>query len=401
MGFALSLSVLLVLFALLVVGLPPSLTSRITAQAREAGIPLQVESIRLSIHHGWVLHNVRLYSTSPDDLQPLLSAEKLYVIPWPVDWKRPSEGGWHIRFYVKDLGVSLGRPWENVLPENHPFRTVSKLKASLIVAPGRIGVESAELNWGGVDIVIHGNAVLSGNNTIRQDTTDFRSRAAKAADVLSRLKCEKTPQLSLTFNFNDGRPEETFLDTVFTSEGITLRDRVYKQLAGAGSYRDQTWTLYTLQLIRSSQEQLVLRGTINLESSNAQVSVQNTLSAADLFNLLPEDEQSAVAQTGVKPYGRLDFTASLGPAPYDLLTEKAEIQVQQAQLKYEDITLDPLTFHLSREGSRVQLTNLQARVNGGPVVGGFNLDLESKAWTARVKTQCDPVIAASASRTSK
>ena len=108
MGFALSLSVLLVLFALLVVGLPPSLTRRITAQAREAGIPLQVESIRLSIHHGWVLNNVRLYSTSPDDLQPLLNAEKLYVMPWPVDWKRPSKGGWHIRVYVKDLGVSLG-----------------------------------------------------------------------------------------------------------------------------------------------------------------------------------------------------------------------------------------------------------------------------------------------------
>lgn len=64
------------LFALLVVGLPPDLTRRITAQARDAGIPLQVHSIRLSTHRGWVLNGFRLYSTSPDDLQPLLSAKK-------------------------------------------------------------------------------------------------------------------------------------------------------------------------------------------------------------------------------------------------------------------------------------------------------------------------------------
>ena len=392
-GFALGLSVLLALFALLVVGLPPSLTQRIVAQVQTAGVPLQVQSIRLSTHRGWVLNNARLYSTSPDDLQPLLDAKKLYVMLWPVDWKKPAEGGWRIKIYVKDLGVSLGRPWESVLLESHPFRTVSKLKASLTASPGRINVENAELYWGGVTILSHGTAVFSGTGTARQDTTDFRRRAAKAADALSRLKCERSPQLSLTFNFNDTRPEDTFLDAALTAEGLTLRDRVYKQFAGTFDYRNSTWTVSTLQLKRSDDEQLVLQGAINLESSNAQVSVKNTLSASDLFNLLPDDAQSDVAQTGIKPYGRFDFTAAFGPARYDLLDEKIEVQVQQAQLKRQDITLDPLAFHLVRDGNRIEVTNIQARVNGGPVSGSMKLDLESKAWTARVQAQCDPMLA--------
>lgn len=395
-GFALGLSVLLALFALLAIGLPPSLTRSIITQVQAAGIPLQAQSIKLSPHRGWVLVNARLYSTSPDDLQPLLSAKKLYVMPWPVNWKKPAEGGWHMKVYVKDLGVSLGRPWESVLPESHSFRSVSKLSAALTVSPGCIRIENSDLSWGGVTIVTHGTAVLSGGSEPRQDAaeaTDFRRQAAKAADMLSQLKCNTPPQLSLSFDFNAARPEEAFLDAVLTAGGITLRNRVYTQLSGALDYRNQTWTLSALQLTRAAHEQLVLRGTFNVKNSNTQVSVENTLSAADLFSLLPEEEQSAVAQTGVKPYGRIDFSASFGPAPYDLLTEKVNVQVQQAHLKRQDITLDPLAFHLVRDGNRIEVNDIQAGINGGPLTGSFKLDMASKAWTAKAQTQCDPVIA--------
>ncbi len=392
MGFTLGLSALLALFALLVIGLPPSLTRRITVQVQEAGIPLQVQSIRLSIHHGWVLSNIRLYSTSPDDLQPLLSTKKLYVMLWPVDWKKPAKDGWHIKIYAKNLGVSLGRPWESVLPDDHPFCNVKKLDASLTVTPGRFVVENAKLSWGGIDILARGTAVFS-EKSAAQPIGDFSLRAAKVADALSQLKCERPPELSLIFNFNHARPEEMFLDAELSAKRISWNNRVYKNLSGALSGRDNTWTLSALHLNQSDREQLVLRGAINLQSSNAQVSVENTLSAVDLFNLLPEGSQSAVAQTGVKPYGRFDFTASAGPAPYDQLTEKVAVQVQQAHIKRQDLTLDPLTFRLVRDGNSVTVKDLATRANGGPLTGSFEFDLGSKAWTARVQSQCDPVIA--------
>lgn len=393
-GFALGLSVLLALFSLLTIGLPPSLTSRIVAQIQTSGVPIQVQSIRLSPHRGWVLNNVRLYSTSPDDLQPLLSARRLYVMLWPVDWKNPATGGWSIDVYVKNLGVSLGRPWESILPDSHPFRTISRLKASLTAAPGQISIEEAELQWGNITLLTQGTAVFSaktGNEPLQGD--DFRRRAAQAADALSRLQCKKPPQLNITFNFDDTHPEKTFLDTTLTAEGIAWQTRVYEKLSGALGYRDSTWTLSTLQLDMPNHEQLILNGAINLKSSSAQVSVKNTLSASDLFNLLPAEAQSAVAQTGVKPYGRFDFTASAGPAPYIRLAEKVEVQVQQAQLKRHDITLDPLAFRLVRDGSQVTVNDLKTRANGGPLAGSFVLDLDSKAWKAKVQTQCDPILA--------
>lgn len=382
------LFVLLVLFALLVIGLPPDLTRRITAQVQEAGIPLQVESIRLSTRRGWVFNNARLYSTSPDDLQPLLTAKKLYVSFWPVDWKNLSAGGWYIRIFVRDLGVSLGSPWESVLEEKHPFRNISKLTAALTVEPGRVTVESADLRWGNTVITAHGHTVFSaGGEPGQTDTADIRRHAAKAADAVSRLKCDKPLQLTLAFNFNGLRPEETFLEAGLLAERLTLRDRVYKQLTGAFDFHDRIWTLSGFQLNRTDKERLVLRGSFNVESSNAQVSAENTLSASDLFSLLPDEAQSAVAQTGVKPYGKFDFTAAFGPAPYNLLAEKAEVQVQQVQFKRDDLTVDPLALHLVRNGSRVELKNIQAGVNGEPVSGSFEFDLESKAWIARVQAR--------------
>jgi len=398
-GFALGLSALLTLFSLLVVGLPPGLTRHITAQAREAGIPLQVQSIRLSTHRGWVLNNVLLYSTSPDDLQPLLNAKKMYVMLWPVDWKNPVKGGWHIKIYARDFNVSLGRPWESIITKNHPFRSVGRLKALLTANAGTLVVERSSLSWGNINILAHGTArfATQGGSKGEEEApenadTDFRRSAAKAVDALSRLKCEQSPEIRLVFNFNEAQPEEMFLDTELTAEGISWNDRIYKKLSGTVGYRNSIWSISALQLNRADHEQLVLHGAINLNNSNAQVSVKNTLSASDLFNLLPENAQSAVAETGIKPYGRFDFTVSAGPAPYDQLAEKIDAQIQQVQIKWQDISLDPLAVHLTRDGNRVELRDIRAKVNGGPLTGNFEMDIISKAWKARMQTQCDPLL---------
>lgn len=393
-GFTLGLLALLGLFALLVVGLPPGMTRRITAHLQEAGIPLQAQSIHLSPHRGWVLKDARLYSTSPDDLQPLLTARKMYVRFWPVDWKQPVTGGWRIRLYVKSMGVSLGTPWENTLADGHPFRTIQKLEAAITAAPGRIAIDRAKLTWGGIRFVAHGTVLFEGTAESQKIKDDFRRRVALIADTLSRLKCEQPPELRLDFNVNDARPEQTFLNANLWAEGLTWRNRRYNHMDGALSFRDSTWTLGELRLTRSENEQLFVRGSIDMTGrTNVQAFAENTLTATDLLNLLPEKTLAAVAQTGIHPGDKLDFTASVGPISLDQITANAEVNVRQAQLKWKDITLDPLALHLVSDGSRVTVSNLQAKVNGGPVSGTLQLDTKAFAWTARIRTQCDPLVA--------
>ncbi|MGE4489456.1 MAG: hypothetical protein AB7E95_07935, partial [Kiritimatiellales bacterium] len=84
-GFTVSLSILLILFSLLVIGLPDAVTRTVSEHFLSHGIPIRFDSIRLSTHHGWVLRNARIYSTDPDDLKPLFECRKLYLLAWPKD----------------------------------------------------------------------------------------------------------------------------------------------------------------------------------------------------------------------------------------------------------------------------------------------------------------------------
>jgi hypothetical protein len=394
-GFTLGLTTLLILFSLLVIGLPPGLTRRITAQLQDAGIPLQVESIHLSIHRGWVLKNVHLYSTSPDDLQPLLTAQKIYLLLWPDDWRQPATGGWHIKTYIKSLGVSLGTPWENVLPDNHPFRTIHKLEADLTAAPGQLTVEEARLDWGGILLFAQGRALFAPDSSTQQQTAagDFGRRAAQLADALNQLKCEEPLELRVNFNLNQAQPEKTSLEARLSAEGITWHSRRYNQLAGELSYRNATWTLPSIRLSQSSDEQLLVNGTIHPADRTLHVSVENTLPVSDLLNLLPEKALAAVAQTGIQPYGALDFSASVGPTSFDQLAEKADVKIRQAHLKWQDITLDPLALHLAGNGHQIDVDQIRAKINGEPLSGTLQLNRKTLAWTARIQTQCDPSLA--------
>lgn len=403
-GFTLSLAVLLTLIALLTFGLPDSLTRRITAKIQDAGIPIQIQSIRLSIHRGLILNNARLYSRSPDDLQPLLNAKKIVLMLWPMDWRNPANGGWNIRVAANTLDVSLGNAWEQTLRETHPFRSINQLNATLTATPGHIAIENASMQWGGIEILSRGTirfspAALNDNwpgslkqaaDSIRTQDPDVRWRIARTINTLSQLQCKKSPQLNLSFQLNQLHPEASFLEAVLSAEGVTWKDRIYQKISGTFGYRDRIWTLTALHLDRTNEQQLVLHGAFNLNSSNVQISVENSLSAADLFSLLPETAQSAVAQTGIKPYGRFDFTLASGPAPLDQLKKAFDLQVQQVQLTRQNITLDPLSFRLRREGSQLKATEIQTRINGEPLTAALEYHLDTGAWNASLQARCDP-----------
>lgn len=386
LGFALLLSTLLLLFALLVVGLPEHLTGRITEQLAAADIPLRFDSVRLSTHRGWVLNNARFYSKNPDDLQPLFSAKKLYVWAWPRDWKNLEQTDWHVKIFVRNLSVSLGRAWDSALPEKHPFRTIRKLKATLTAGSESLTLDRSSLYWGGINIETHGSITFP---VIRSSDAN-RRRAALALDALSRLKFEESPELTLDFTLNTAHPEKTILNAQFSAEGFIWNGNTYDRISGDLTYKNRILEIADLRLMEAPDEEAFINGTFNPANSNALLSVVSSLAVADLFNLLPNGLPPILEKTGFEPFGPLRLSATLGPAPLSRLAEKMDVQIQQARVRRNDLLLDPLAFHLLRDGNRLVITNIQARANGGPFAGNLSIDLSTKAWTARTQTQCDP-----------
>ncbi len=229
-GFTLALLILLFLFHLLTLGLPDPLTRKITAEVRKKGLPLQIESIRLSPHRGWVLKNVRLYSRSPDDFKPLFSTEKLYVFAWPDRWLSPSKTGWTVSLVGKNSNISMGSRWETALRADNPFRTVDCLRASLHIQNKKLRLESSDLLWGGLRIRTRGQADFAEQSS-KHSLPNFQTQAAQLANLLGTVPLETEPEINIDFTVDSSAPEKTSLRADISNLPIIHNDLTLNPLS--------------------------------------------------------------------------------------------------------------------------------------------------------------------------
>jgi hypothetical protein len=388
LGFTAVLSILLILFSLLVTGLPDTLTKKISGELLKSGIPLRFDSIRLSLHRGWVLENTVFYSTSPDDLKPLFETPKLYVRAWPDSWKNLKNATWDMTLYATESVVSLGNAWQAALPETSPFHTVDRMKIPLTAQRGRIHIEEALLNWGGLHLILSGEILLDEPPVKKPSGTDWQRQAAEAAAFINSLQFAVSPVISVDFAFNRARPREASIDMSATAGGLLYRDRTYRALDAHLSLEHETVSLTGLRLEERPGEEIFLTGSSPLDGDPARLSVTNSLSADSLLNLLPESWKELLQRDPARVSGPLRFSAELGPAPLRELPSYLQADIAEARINRENLTLDPLTFQLIRDGNLLRITNLQARANGGPLSGSFTFNLESFAWKAFADAQC-------------
>ncbi len=352
---------------------------------KEKGIPLHFDSIRLSTHRGWVVGNVRFYSSSPDNIQPLLSAEKLYIQIWPVHWKDLVRGDWHFSIYAKDIALSLNQFGEDVLFENHSFRIIRRLKVDGSIKSKNILIEQGELQWGGMNVDLSGMIALFEISRMQTSLSAvFQKRIVNTIGFLSTLQFEQSPQVTLWFDIHPSGFKKSSLDAHVSASGLRRNGRTYSHFSGKLNWQKSQWTLSSC-LSQSDGKQLVLDGLFS--STNAQLSVDNTLTTEDFLALPPTNMvQSILSKSGLRPIGALDFIAKLGPNKS--LFKTIEVEVQKTQFRRDSFVLDPLTFRLRRNGNQLHLT--EGCANGGALTGQFQMDLASKAWEARVQAQCNP-----------
>lgn len=387
-GFALILILLLTLFYLLTLGIPGPLTRHITAGFQKKGVPLHIESISLSPHRGWVLHNACLYSHSPDDLEPILQADKFYLKAWPEHWTALFRSDWNISLYSKQVHISLGPPWEASLSNDHPFRTLNKVRGRLHVDPTGISLSSAELLWGGCTLRAAGQ-VAAPNKPTHPPTParpsgpasiGIQARATQVAEVLAGLTFETPPEINLRFNVPASGIDQTTLDVTFFAAGLQRQGQVYNQISGALNLYNRRLTLNALQITQPGGDHLNAFGFFDLESQLARLDIDNSLPADALLTLMPESTANGLTRAGLTLFGAVDFDVVLGPDSPEQLLQTIHANIRELQVIRNDLTLDPIRLTLVRDGNQLVLSDIQAQANGNPLAGKFEIDLASHAW---------------------
>lgn len=383
----LALVLLTALLYLLLFGLPAPAVRAVTASARRAGLPLRVESIRYSPLHGWKLDQVRLYSPSPDDLSPLLDIPRLHARIRPVHVLNPARRGLAVSLSAPELSVSLGRPWNAVLPADHPFRTARKLSAGITLDPDGLDVRHAGVFWGPVEINASGTFKPGKGGTPSAWNPDAIRQAASVAQTIAALEWTEPPQLDLQFQSS---PENVLIQGALRAGGWIFEGRTYDRIRAGFEWRDRILQNAQLEIAQPDGSRLNLSGMFDFNTRTAALSAENTLTAEDLTALLPARLRTAPHLRNLTAFGPADFEIHCGPAPADELFRTLRADVRQAGLRRDGLVIAPLALHFTRDGDRMEVSRLETEVNGGPLEGTIRHDAASGEWNASIQSRCDP-----------
>lgn len=390
-GFALGLVLLLALFHLLTLGLPQQITQKITGKLQENNLPVTIDSIRLSPHRGWVLHNVRLYSPVPDDLEPIFYAKKIYVQLWPDQWTQLFDTNWRVIAHSKQLNVSLGNEWNIGLNQNDAFRSIKNAQADIHISPEQIVMNSAELTWGGWRIIPSGKVERQPPAIKTTDSSGYeivRNHALQAAQILNKIKFDSPPSLNIVFEIQPGHPEKNHVKTTLSTGGFEWNNQRYTEAYSLLRVDSDSLSLDAAKVRQSENRQLILSGALKPKKQTGRISVQNTLTSDHFMHLIPASIQKALTQHKLHFPGEASFDLSVLPATSKEAGKRLEIAVHNAPVVYKGIKLDPLRFELTHTGKQLSITNMEAKANGGPLSGSFDINLDSKAWKTALSGQC-------------
>lgn len=391
-GFAFLFTLLLTLFYLLTLGVPDPLTRRITANLQKKGVPLCVESISLSPHRGWVLHNACLYSRSPDDIEPILQADKLYLQTWPEHWVKPVQPDWNFSLYSRQVNLSFGPPWETSLSNKNSIRILHKVRGHLHIDRTGFTLSDAELHWGDFIIRASGKAISAHKPSSPSAPISLaaQTRITQIANFLAGLTFKTPPEINIQFHIPASGVDQTTLDASFSAGGLQRQKQRFDQINGALHLHNRQLTLNTLQFTQHNGEHLNAFGLLDLKTRTARLTLDNTLSADALLALFPDSAKIQLTRAGIVPFGSADFDAVLGPSAPEQLFKTVHANIHKLQVKRQDLTFDPLSLTLTRNGDRVVLSTIQAQANGTPLIGTFEINLASRAWKTSLQGAARP-----------
>lgn len=379
-GFSLAGLLLIFLLHLVLVGIPDPLTQRINRSLHQRGMPIDISSVTLSPLRGFVLHEVRLYSPLPDDLEPMLQTDRLYVLAWPEKWFAPLSSQWNFKIRCRQIAVSAGCPWST--ETRQLFGTVEKTKATLLVTPDRLEITRGELLWGRCNVQVSGGFSFAEKKQPfdAERWRDRRARALLLADALTDIRFDEPSEIAIRFSV-PRKPQTPSLSAVLNAAGFRRNGIRLDRLHAEATLSNHVFRMDPLLFAQTDEEQLTLSGELILTNQSARCTIINTLRARDLPCVLPDAAFSLLNRLEISLPGEADFEVALGPAPLPKLLSTLSIDLQNADVVRRDIALKRLSGRLIRSGDQLELRDIRAEANGGPLQGSASVNLATQAWS--------------------
>jgi hypothetical protein len=392
-------------------GVPGPVLRSVIKRINDAGVRIDIEDLHLSFY-GWRASNVRYFSHHPDDLNPLLSADLVFIRPGAIEGinDAPLRG---YRLRAEGIRFCPSVEWCLGLPEDSALNRLEQVELTLARAPGRLVFHDGLIKGDFVEVHIDG-VVLEDVEGIKSADKPLWSgeRPVLTLDPELYLRLENEMQaialtanavVNIEFRFDAMKPEASRFMLSAHTGNFTYRDVAFSRAEVMMSYALKRFELNHATLQRSNR-MLGVKGEYDLRTGEMRAWASNDIPSKRLFLLLPQRLLAGLAQQGIRSESFPQFDIEFGPAVPDKLLDnlKGKFAVQNAAV--EDLELTSVEGYLSRSGKRLEIVDIEAHavsqehraeevgscMQGGHASGEFFLDTARHEFGFTAEGRVDP-----------
>ena len=187
-------------------GVPGPLLRMVLRRANEAGIPVDVSLIKLTLL-GWRADDVRYFSKNPRDTQPIFHADQVYFKRDRIIQKDRSED---VKLDIEAMGVRISPSveWGIEIPEQSLTRSIERIKLSLAFLPDRTELSDGTMYWLGSTFSVNGTVVKATAETIERRGAKPKSKAKPKAQPRAKAAHETPEGEDLSEHYTQGQNDD-------------------------------------------------------------------------------------------------------------------------------------------------------------------------------------------------
>lgn len=354
-----------------VYGVPGPLLREVVHRLNAAGVPLDIESVRLTFR-GWRATDVRYYSRHPDDLKPIIHASEVLFKRVMLPGNTASD---RLVFDVvaKSIVLTPSVEWGVVFPEDSALKMIESAQVAVAFLPDRIQLSDGTLTWTGIDFHVNGDFLRKKPAAVTADAVvDVQSLppALVSADTIRKverwlksLELNDTADVDIEFLVDAGNLSASTLVCSSLINEFVFRDVAFSRTEIAFEY-DYPQVMLQQASLHKDNQLLRIEGSYALDTQLAQVSVSNHIQSKRMLLLVPQRLLGLLTglELGFESLPTAEIT--FGPAVFGELLNRISGSFSVRNAHYQNLKIESLSGRVKREKHRLEFVELEGTVGG-------------------------------------
>ena len=347
-------------------GVPEPLVRRIVNRIQEKGIPMELDSIHLSLR-GLCADNVRLFIGIPDNPEPVLFASEVFLRRIAVPGKEIAEGMCY-DLVLNSLEVTPPGALGVDIQERQGIRHVEKVQLTLCLAPDRVLIRNGSTRWRDLKLKVDGTVLR--HPAAAKEPGQAQAALMLASEILRQaeqaledLELAEAADVTIDFWIDPADQAANHGSLVVEAGKLSYRNVPFSRFKVAAEYAHPDIILHQAELLKNN-DALVVAGSYHMDRNEMEVRVSNEITSHDVYDLLPQKISDVFSKIAVHPDTFPLADLVFGPSEPTQMLQHLSGTFSLERALIGDLEVNELQGRISTTAQRLSISELSGKVLG-------------------------------------